>query len=119
MQCAQVGQLGMRAQFVESDQERSIYRAVPMPTDTTLATCRVQAQFLEEKAFGVVPYGSSFGIRLKSWDFEEILSLFQPEKRYQFLGKTLEGSGLPVAMGKENLQVFLGDWKVHPLHTFR
>ena len=35
------------------------------------------------------------------------------------LVKTLESSGLPVAMGKESLQAFLGDWKVHPLQTFR
>ena len=26
---------------------------------------------------------------------------------------------MPVAMGKDSLQEFLGQWKVHPLHTFR
>ena len=94
-------------QFIESDQDRSIYRAVPMPTDATLTKCLGQAQFLGEKAFGVVPYGSGFGIQVKSGGFEEILSLLQPEKRDQFLGKTWEVSGLPVAMGKESLQAFL------------
>ena len=57
-------------QFIENDKDRQIYRAVPMPTDATLTTCLGQAQFLGEKAFGVVPYGSGFGIRGKSWDFE-------------------------------------------------
>ena len=90
-----------------------------MPTDATLTTCLGQAKCLGEKAFGVVPYGFGFGIRVKSIDFEEILILLQPEKRDQFLGKTWEVSGLSVAMGKESLQGFPGDWKVHPLHTFR
>ena len=90
-----------------------------MPAEATLATCLGQAQFLGEKAFGVVPYGGGFGIRVKSGDFEEVLSLLQPEKRDQFLSKTWEVSGLPLAMGKESLQAFLGDWKIHPLHTFR
>ena len=75
-------------QFIESDHDRGIYRAVPMPVEATLATCLGQAQFLGEKAFGVVPYGGGFGIRVKSADFEEVLSLLQPEKRDQFLGKT-------------------------------
>ena len=90
-----------------------------MPVEAKLATCLGQAQFLGEKAFGVVPYGSGFWIRVKSADFQEVLSLLQPEKRDQFMGKTWEVSGLPLAMGKESLQAFFGDWKIHPLHTFR
>ena len=42
-------------QFIESDQDRSIYKAVPMPVDATLTSCIGQEQFLREKAFGVVP----------------------------------------------------------------
>ena len=89
---------------MENDQDRAIYRTVPMPVDATLATCIGQAQFLREKAFGVVSYGSGFCIRIKSCDFEKILAFLQPEKRNQFSGKTLEISGLPLAMGKESLQ---------------
>ena len=33
-------------QFIESDHDRGIYRAVPMPVEATLATCLGQAQFL-------------------------------------------------------------------------
>ena len=33
-------------QFIESDQDRALYRAVPMPMDATLATSLGQAQFL-------------------------------------------------------------------------
>ena len=106
-------------QFMETDQDRSVYRAVPMPVEATLGTSLGQAKFLADKAFGVVPYGSGFGIRVKSCDFEEILALLQPDKRHQFSGKTCEISGLPLAMGKESLQEFFGDWKLHPLHTFR
>ena len=90
-----------------------------MPMDASLATSLGQAQFLPDKAFGVVPYGAGFGIRVKSCDFEEVLTLLQQQKRKQFHGKTLEISGSPMAMGKESLQQFLGDWTVHPLHTFR
>ena len=35
------------------------------------------------------------------------------------MGTKLEIYGLPVAMGKEGLQDFLGAWQVHPLHAFR
>ena len=80
-----------------------------MPVDATLTTCIGQAQFLGEKGFGVVPYGSGFGIRVKSSDFDKILSLLQPEKREQFSVKTCEISGLLVAIGEESLQEFLGE----------
>ena len=105
--------------FIETDHDRSLYKAVPMPLDTSLAASIRQAQFLGERAFGIVPYGSGFGIRVKSEHFEEVLSHIQPDKRDQFSGATLEISGLPLAMGKESLQVFLADWQVRPLHTFR
>ena len=52
--------------FVERDEDKFVYRAVPMPRDTTLATAIRQAAFYAEKAFGVVPYGSGYGILLKS-----------------------------------------------------
>ena len=72
-------------QFIESDQDRALYRAVPMPLDATLTTSLGQAQFLGDKAFGVVPYGACFRIRVKSCDFEKVLTLLQPQKREQFL----------------------------------
>ena len=106
-------------QFIENDRDRAIYRTVPMPVDATLATCIGQAAFLSENAFGVVPYDTGFCIRVKSCDFDEILALLQPHKRDQFSCKILEISGLPVAMAKESLQEFLGEWKVHALHSFR
>lgn len=56
---------------------------------------------------------------MKSCDFKEILTLLQPEKREQLSSKTWEISGLPVAMGKESLQEFIGDWKIPAHHTFR
>ena len=49
-------------QFIGTDQGRSIYNSVPMPVDATLATCLGQEQFLCENLFGVVAYGSAFGI---------------------------------------------------------
>ena len=90
-----------------------------MPVDARLNNCIGQAQFLGEKAFGVVAYGAGFGIRVKSCDFDEIIFLLQPKKREQFIGNTLEISGVPVAIVKDSLQAFLCEWKVHPLHTFR
>ena len=44
-------------QFIESDQDPSIYKAVPMPTDAKLATCLGQVQFLREKAVEVFLMG--------------------------------------------------------------
>ena len=58
--------------FVETDQKKLIYRAVPLPARTTLASGIRQAQFLRENAFGVVTYAAGFGIRLKSKDFNNI-----------------------------------------------
>ena len=93
--------------FIETDHDRSLYKALPMPLDTSLAASIRQAQFLGERAFGIVPYGSGFGIRLKSEHFEEVLSHIQPDKRDQFSGATWEITGLPLAMGKESLQGIL------------
>ena len=90
-----------------------------MPIDATLQVALRQAQFLGDKAFGVVPYGTGFGIRVKSEHFQEVLTHINPEKKDQFVGAKLEISGLPLAMGKESLQDFLGAWQIHPLHTFR
>ena len=84
-----------------------------------LANSLGQAQFLGEKAFSVVPYGAGFGIRVKFSDFEDVLTLLQPHKREQLIGNTWGIFRLPVAMGEESLQQFLGDWVVHLLHTFR
>ena len=66
-----------------------------------------------------MPYGFGGGIRLKAWDFKGILSLLQPEEREQFLGTTWVVFGLPVAIGKDSLQEFLGQSNIHTLHTFR
>ena len=73
--------------FVERDEDKLVYRAVAMPRDTTLATAVRQAPFYGEKAFGVVPYGSGCGIRVKSEHFEEMLYQIQPDHAEQFLGK--------------------------------
>ena len=105
--------------FIESDQDRLLYRAAPLPIGVSLETSVRQAAFFGEKAYGVVPYARGFGIRVKAADFQEILTQIQPENSEQFFGKRWEISGLPLAMGKESLQDFLSGWPVTPLHTFR
>ena len=93
--------------FVETDQDKLAYRNVPLPAGTTLPAANRQAQFLGEKAFGVVTYAAGFGIRVKPEDFNEILLQIHPENSEQFIGKKLEISGLPMAMGKASLLDFL------------
>ena len=73
-----------------------------MPSSSSLAASIRQAQFFGEKAFGVMPYANGYGTRVKSEDFENILLLIHSENAEQFLGKTFEISGLPLAMGKES-----------------
>ena len=82
-------------QFIENDKDRQIYKAVPMPVGATLATCIGQAQCLGDKAFGVVPYGSGFCIRVMTCDVEEIRTLLQPQKRDQFSCKNFQFQGFP------------------------
>ena len=86
--------------FIENDQDRSIYRVVPMPMDATLQVSIRKAQFIAGKAFGVVSYGAGFGIRVKSENFQQVLAQINPEKKDQFVGAKLEISDLRVAMGK-------------------
>ena len=105
--------------FFENDQDKNLYRVVPMPSSSSLAASIRQAQFFGETAFGVMPYANGYGIRVKSEDFENVLLQIHPEDADQFLGKKLEISGLPLAMGKESLQSFFGNWRVRPLYTFR
>ena len=96
-------------QFIESDQDRALYKAILKPINSTLTTSLGHAQFIGNKPFGVVPYEAGFKIQVKSNDFEKVLTLLQPQKRDQFLCKTNEISGLQVAISKESLQQFLGD----------
>ena len=56
---------------------------------------------------------------MKAEHFEEILLQIHPDNAEQLLGKKFEISGLPMAMGKQSLQDFLGEWRVHPLYTYR
>ena len=104
---------------IESDQDRLLYRAAPLPICVSLETAVRQAAFFCEKAFGVVPFARGFGVRVKAADFQEILTQIQPENSEQFIGKRWEISRLPLAMSKESLQDFLSGWPVTPLHTFR
>ena len=108
----------MRPLF-ENDSDKNLYRVVPMPSSSSLAASIRQAQFFGETAFGVMPYANGYGIRVKSEDFENVLLQIHPEDADQFLGKKWEISGLPLAMGKESLQICFGNWRVRPLYTFR
>ena len=92
--------------FFENDQDKNLYRVVPMPSSSSLAASIRQSQFFGETAFGVMPYANGYGIRVKSEDFENVLLQIHPKDADQFLGKKLEISGLPLAMGKESLQSF-------------
>ncbi len=105
--------------YFESDADKQVYRSVPLAVGTSLAAAVRQAEFLGEKAFGVVATAQGFGVRVKTESFEEVLRQVRPDDYQQFLGTKWEISGLPMAMGKESLTRFLGDWNVHPLHTFR
>ena len=96
--------------FFENDQDKNLYRVVPMPSSSSLAASIRQAQFFGETAFGVMPYANGYGIRVKSVDFENVLLQIHPEDADQFLGKKFEISGLPLAMGKESLQGFF--WEI-------
>ena len=105
--------------YFEADGDRQTYRSVPLPLGISLAAAVRQADFLGEKAFGVVATGQGFGVRVKSETFEDILKQVRPDDHKQFLGKKYEISGLPMAMGKESLTSFLGGWEIQPLYTFR
>ena len=105
-------------QFIESDQDRDVYSAVPMPVDATLTTCLGQAQFLREKALGVVPQGDGFGIRIKFKNFEEVLLLLQQgnaTNSWEQLGTFPFASG----NGQGQIARIPGAMEIHPFHTFR
>ena len=50
--------------FIENDQDRLIYRAAPLPMDTSLESAVRKAAFFGGKYFGVVPFARGFGIRV-------------------------------------------------------
>ena len=105
--------------FFESDADKNMYRCVPLDTGISVQAALRQADFLGDQAFGVIATSRGFGIRVKAESFEEVLKTMRPDDFQSFVGKKLEISGLPLAMGKESLQCFLGNWQVHPLYSFR
>ena len=56
--------------FIESDQDRLIYRAAPLPMDISLESDVRQAGFFSEKAYRVVPFARGFGVRVKTADYQ-------------------------------------------------
>ena len=51
--------------FIESDQNRLLYRAVPFPLETALQAAVRQANLFGDKAFGVNSFARTFGVRVK------------------------------------------------------
>ena len=56
--------------FIESDQDRMIYRAAPLPMDVSLESAVRQAYFFGEKAYGVVPFACGFAVRVNTVDYQ-------------------------------------------------
>ena len=90
-----------------------MYPPVSLPTGTALCAAIRQAQFLGHKAFGVICYDAGYGIHVNSKHFEEMMLPLQPDNAEPFLYKKFEISRLAIAMGKQNLQDFIEEWRVH------
>ena len=52
-----------------------------------IANWRSTTASFSEKAFGVVPFARGFGVRMKTNDFQQILTQIQPENNQHFSGK--------------------------------
>ena len=65
--------------FFENDHDKFVYRSVPLSREAFLDTAIRQESFIGESAFGVVPFGQGYGIRVKSKNFEQVLRQVQPD----------------------------------------
>ena len=75
--------------FFENEQDKLVYRSVPLPRDASVDAAFRQAAFIGDNAFGVVPFGQGYGIRVKSQNVEEVLRQVQPDNADYFLSKRL------------------------------
>ena len=106
-------------QFFTTDEERAEYKIIPLDEATSLESALFKANFLGERAHGVVPTRKGLAIRVLASDYPDAIRQIRPEDAQRFLGKTWEVSGLPLGMGKEALEAFLQPWQVSPLYTFK
>ena len=106
-------------QFFTTDEERAKFNIIPLEETTPLESALIKANFLGERAHGVVPTRKGLGIRALASDYLEAVRQIRPEDAHRYQGKTWEVSGLPLGMGKEALECFLHPLRVSPLYTFK
>ena len=105
--------------FFESDEDRAMYRVIPLEEGTTLQAAQSKAAWLGDASFGVVTTRRGLAIRVKAGDFERVVKQVRPDDSHKLLGSKWEVSGLPLAMSADALGAFLHPWVVHPVYTYR
>ena len=109
----------MTRPFYTTEEEKTLFRSVPLPMDFSLDGALRKKSWLADRAFGVVTTRLGLAVRVKTPDFEEVVRLVQPENYNKFLGELWDVSGLPSSWRPGAVTYFLAGWKVSPVKTFR
>ena len=101
--------------FLETEEDRTKQRVVPLDTKhDRLASLRV-AQSLPSVALGVVPTRKGWGIRVAADKYEQVLAEVNPEAQATLAGTDYLVTGLPLSWGQNNVKAFLGSWEARPV----
>ena len=94
------------------------FRTVPLPLEQDLESCRRTAIGLGDLAYGVLPFGKGFGVRVKLEKFAEVLARVNPSASSACAEKW-EVAGLPLSWDKDDVKQFLASWDAEPVFSFR
>ena len=109
----------MTRPFCTTEEEKLLFRSVPLPLDLSLDGALRKTAWLADRAYGVVTTRMGLAVRVLAADFEEIIKLVQPDTCSKFLGELWDVSGLPLSSSPDAVTDFFTGWKVTPLKTFR
>ena len=82
------------------------FRNAPLPLSQNLESCCRTAGSLGDKAWGVVPCGQGYAVRVRDADYADVVAVVQPEAKDKFIGEKWEVAGLPLSWNKENVKEF-------------
>ena len=103
---------------MQMDAQRE-FCTIPLPLDQDRDSCIRTAMSCGEEAYGIVPAGSGFGLRVRAEKKEETTRNIHSEGAQRFLGEKYEVRGIPLSWGKDEIKTFLGSWNVEPVFSKR
>eukprot|EP00973_Karenia_brevis_P004306 590178-Karenia_brevis.AAC.1 len=101
--------------FYEKQEDNVEFRNVPLPLSHDLDSAQRVAVGLGDRAFGVLPKGKGYAVRVRTQNYEEVVKQYHSETdAVRFLGTNYVVKGCPMSWDEQDCRCFFeGIWDVH------